>query len=819
MLHRHGYGGKRSTKATTGVADYFAVLGIDSFLPPQSQNDINNSDVPSSPPTNSNDDVISNDDINDINDSTEENERSPSVQTIQTNNLTSSTAKTPKNSNLSSSKQQQLPIPEEETSVGNDNSGDDNEESPSNDNNKVQHTSAMKMNKEEYKLHQQRFQREIIEVQLISNESSSTNLDDRWSICNGESIPIVREATNTSTNDSINVGSVQLAYRRRGPQQHTTSDENGNDQQQNDDEYYKPGIADVAIHYVKVRPSTIPNNYFAHLNNNSNMGYQQHQQSQEEQYPTQEETSTTSSQQQKKKSLLSSGISNLAKQGAGLAVASGIGLGKGLVNVVKSKIDTSQHDDSYISQHDNNNNTAAASMATTPQKRNQNILSTRATPGLYDIGIENNNSFETDFDGQNKYFQDTHGDVKLWSPRVSSPSVAGSNVGTMKKKREHFFPDTPAPPPANKDIYDKEEEGESSSDTTNTNGIIHKPLHEMIPTPPTNYDEEWTIPNFCKVLALPTPELVAHRQHVQQQQRQRRQDPILVDRTHAISGSERSSNVDSNVTSPSSVGMEAMYLSPTNASSLNTPRGDGMNNSLNSPVMLSHTSSAPDPNYLPVLISKSIPSSTPTPSNNINTAASNNDDHVYIPILAIRHQRTGETERYHEDPSIVDIHVTKLDDNGNQPKIIDDEDDEEEEDEFADDFATIRNANVLLHNMVHVDILKKTSWKLSSSLSTNHNLPGRTPIILLLKHNIPNGYADIPFPSKVLDRFPSKNYRRLPFPEEELPMFCYAKGSMLIRDQLCNIGLPKAYGFVVKNERGDSIYGTCYLCVWIGIFC
>ena len=806
MLHRHGYGGKRSTKATTGVADYFAVLGIDSFLPPQQQNDINNSDIPSSPPSNSNDDsVVPNDNNN--NDNTEEkNERSPSVQTIQTNNLTSSTAKTPKNSNLSSSKQQQLPIPEEETSVGNDNSGDDNEESPSNDTNKVQHTSAMKMNKEEYKLHQQRFQREIIEVQLISNESSSTNLDDRWTICNGESIPIVRETTSTTNNsvNDMNLGSVQLAYRRRGSQQqHTTSDEN-----EREEEYYKPGIADVAIHYVKVRPSTIPNNYFASLNNNMGQQHQQHQQSQEEQYPTQEETASTTSssqqQQQKKKSILSSGISNLAKQGAGLAVASGIGLGKGLVNVVKSKIDTSsQHDDSYTEQHDNNN--TATAMATTPLKRNKNIHSTKATPGLYDIGIENNNSFETDFDGQNKYFQDTHGDVKLWSPRVSSPSVVG--VGTMKKRREHFFPDTPAPPPT-KGSSNKEEEGESSSDTTNTNGIVHKPLHEMIPIPPTNYDEEWIIPNFCKVLQLPTPELVAHRQHQQQQQR-RRQDPILVDRTHAISGSERS-NVDSNVTSPSSVGMEAMYLSPTNAAlSNNTPRGDTGMNSLNSPVMLSHTSSAPDPNYLPVFV-KSIPSSTP--NSNINTAATNNDEHVYIPILAIRYQRTGEPERYHEDASIVDIHVTKLDDNGIQPKIVDDADSEEEDDEFADDFATIRNANVLLQNMVHVDILKKTPWKLSSSLSTNHNLPGRTPIILL-KHNIPNGYADIPFPSKVLDRFPSKNYRILPFPEEELPMFCYAKGSTLVRDQLCNIGLPKAYGFVVKNERGDSIYGTCYLCV------
>jgi len=252
MLHKHGYGGKRSTKATTGVADYFAVLGIDSFLPPQSTNNINNSDIPSSsPPTNSNDNVVPNNSIN-TNNNNEDNERSSSVQTIQTNNLTSSTAKTPKNSNLSSSKQQQLPIPEEETSVSNNNT-DDNEVDPArSDAEKVQHNtnnvnSNVKMNKEEYKLHKQRFQREIIEVQLISSSNESDLDDERWTICNGESIPIVRDGSSHNNGaNSDNLGSVKLAYRRRGPQQqHTTSDENEREQQQKDEEYYKSGVSKI----------------------------------------------------------------------------------------------------------------------------------------------------------------------------------------------------------------------------------------------------------------------------------------------------------------------------------------------------------------------------------------------------------------------------------------------------------------------------------------------------------------------------------------------------------------------------------------------
>ncbi|KAL3826923.1 hypothetical protein ACHAXA_006003 [Cyclostephanos tholiformis] len=86
----------------------------------------------------------------------------------------------------------------------------------------------------------------------------------------------------------------------------------------------------------------------------------------------------------------------------------------------------------------------------------------------------------------------------------------------------------------------------------------------------------------------------------------------------------------------------------------------------------------------------------------------------------------------------------------------------------------------------------------------------RRPVILL-RRNVPNGFADVPIaPAKVLDRFPRKNYRGNPFPEEELPLFCYpGSGVYLVRDRLCNWSLPKSFGFVVKNERGDSTYVSC----------
>jgi hypothetical protein len=61
----------------------------------------------------------------------------------------------------------------------------------------------------------------------------------------------------------------------------------------------------------------------------------------------------------------------------------------------------------------------------------------------------------------------------------------------------------------------------------------------------------------------------------------------------------------------------------------------------------------------------------------------------------------------------------------------------------------------------------------------------------------------------VLDRFPYKNYKGLPLPEEELPMFCYPTGCRLHRARFKDAPLPQYYGFVVKNERGDSIYISC----------
>ena len=128
MLHKH----KRSGKTTTGVADYFAVLGIDSFLPSNDDDNesggiatsddnvgvannicvslghdeeaasikctTNNSNQPSIPATPST--------INNIDETNYENERLTSMSTVHADNLSSST-KTSRYSNLSKHHQQQ----------------------------------------------------------------------------------------------------------------------------------------------------------------------------------------------------------------------------------------------------------------------------------------------------------------------------------------------------------------------------------------------------------------------------------------------------------------------------------------------------------------------------------------------------------------------------------------------------------------------------------------------------------------------------------------------------------------------------------------
>jgi len=279
-----------------------------------------------------------------------------------------------------------------------------------------------------------------------------------------------------------------------------------------------------------------------------------------------------------------------------------------------------------------------------------------------------------------------------------------------------------------------------------------------------------------------------------------------------------------------SVGMEAMYLSPTNAQSPNGYNGSG--NTSGSMVAMKDNKDGlqiknqllvPDPNFIPNVVSfKSIP--TPRPDLidrggdviDFNDDDDGDDSHLFIPILAIRRQRIGNEERFHEDPSIVDIQVTHLGTEGLPPTISD------EADSDSDDFGrgSSAAASKLTSIMTRIqsnnasDILSKTQWTLSTSAAAtepSQQLHCLQPV-LMVRRNVPDGFSDIPFASaKVLDRFPQKNYRGMPFPEEEMPLFCYPGGIYLVRDKLSNWKLPRSLGFVMKNERGDSIFGEVAL--------
>ena len=80
------------------------------------------------------------------------------------------------------------------------------------------------------------------------------------------------------------------------------------------------------------------------------------------------------------------------------------------------------------------------------------------------------------------------------------------------------------------------------------------------------------------------------------------------------------------------------------------------------------------------------------------------------------------------------------------------------------------------------------------------------------------GFLDTPFATQVLDRFPKKDYKGVPLPEEELPMFCYPTGCKLFRARYQDAPLPENYGFIVKNERGDSIHGEFVLFGIVSIY-
>ena len=171
-----------------------------------------------------------------------------------------------------------------------------------------------------------------------------------------------------------------------------------------------------------------------------------------------------------------------------------------------------------------------------------------------------------------------------------------------------------------------------------------------------------------------------------------------------------------------------------------------------------------------------------------------NDVYSYIPVLAVRRQRVGEAEQYHEDPAVTDMAVSFLDEEGSVvlPEESWNEDDEDDDESSPLKTSAWQSGCVLpgttVHNVQDSSLMRKTS---------------STPIVLV-KRNNPIGFADTPLETRVLDRFPFKNYKGLPLPEEELPMFCYPTGYRLVRARYCDWPLPQYFGFAVKVRKAST---------------
>lgn len=192
-------------------------------------------------------------------------------------------------------------------------------------------------------------------------------------------------------------------------------------------------------------------------------------------------------------------------------------------------------------------------------------------------------------------------------------------------------------------------------------------------------------------------------------------------------------------------------------------------------------------------------SSLPSPS---APSESNCIYHEYVPLLALRRQRIRNEERYREDPSIIDLGMTFTGLYGDPVLPV------QEEEDFEDDEN--EGSQILgISPWTGQDVFYYASSKnsrLKDDTEQEESVLFGTPRIIT-RRNVPLGFLDTPFATSVLDRFPKKDYKGLPLPEEELPMFCYPTGCKLIRLKYQDSPLPEHYGFVVKNERGDSVYG------------
>jgi hypothetical protein len=195
-------------------------------------------------------------------------------------------------------------------------------------------------------------------------------------------------------------------------------------------------------------------------------------------------------------------------------------------------------------------------------------------------------------------------------------------------------------------------------------------------------------------------------------------------------------------------------------------------------------------------------------------------DYIYVPVLALRRQRIGDEERFAEDPALIDLSVSVFDEGG-QAVLPSEEYQFMTEEEMMEDENDdgVEVGTKLLHKTKWIESRnrgsingekKNTTSKQQRRTRQQRNATATLgAVCILVRHNVPMGFCDAAFSTRVLDRFPYKNYKGLPLPEEELPMFCYPTGCRLYRAKYSDAPLPQYYGFVVKNERGDSIYVSC----------
>jgi hypothetical protein len=215
--------------------------------------------------------------------------------------------------------------------------------------------------------------------------------------------------------------------------------------------------------------------------------------------------------------------------------------------------------------------------------------------------------------------------------------------------------------------------------------------------------------------------------------------------------------------------------------------------------------------------------STSFEDNHYEDYYSKKDEYIYVPVFAVRRQRIGEEERFSEDPALIDISVSVFDERGRavlpseeyqfmtEEEMMEDENDDNEQ--IGRKLLHKTKWTESRHRLSSNEKKSITSKEQQRKLRQQHEKQKSTAIFgatcLIVRHNVPMGFCDAAFSTRVLDRFPYKNYKGLPLPEEELPMFCYPTGCRLHRAKYSDAPLPQYYGFVVKNERGDSIYVSC----------